>query len=74
MIWGDGEAEYFCGDDWTTQIGLKLFSKLLLARTVRLPRSDCSPDGLVADLRGEAGAPEIEVSPAMIEAGLAEPA
>src|SRR5205085_12516312 len=27
LIWGRGEAEYFCGKDWTTQITLIRFNK-----------------------------------------------
>jgi hypothetical protein len=37
LIWGSGEAEYFCKWDWTGQITLIRFRKFLLARTRRSP-------------------------------------
>jgi hypothetical protein len=32
VIWGRGEAEYFCVRDWTGQISLKLLEKIDLSR------------------------------------------
>jgi len=32
VIWGRGEAEYFCGRDWTGQISLKLLQKIAQSR------------------------------------------
>jgi hypothetical protein len=33
MIWGKREAEYFCEEDWTTQIRLRCQEKFVCART-----------------------------------------
>ena len=33
LIWGDDEAEYFCGRDWTGQITLKALQKIDFTRT-----------------------------------------
>jgi hypothetical protein len=33
LIWGPRKAEYFSPHDWTTQIALKVFTKLAFART-----------------------------------------
>jgi hypothetical protein len=42
VIWANHEAEYFCEEDWTTQISLKSFSNFLFWRmptgVTRLPR------------------------------------
>jgi hypothetical protein len=32
LIWGSGEANYFLNEDWTGQITLKAFRKLVFAR------------------------------------------
>ena len=37
VIWGDGEAEYFLGRDWTAQISLKLLRKIAQSRTTDRP-------------------------------------
>jgi hypothetical protein len=34
VIWGGGEAEYFCERDWTGQITLKLLRKTDLSRKI----------------------------------------
>jgi hypothetical protein len=34
VIWVCGEAEYFCGGDWTGQITLKLLMKIDLSRKI----------------------------------------
>jgi hypothetical protein len=34
VIWGSGEAVYFCGQDWTGQITLKLLGKIGLSRKI----------------------------------------
>jgi hypothetical protein len=44
VIWGRGEAGYFCGRDWTGQIMLKLLPKIDFARIghfVRLGNGPC---------------------------------
>jgi hypothetical protein len=33
LIWGEGEANYFCRENWTTQIRLNLLAKLDFARS-----------------------------------------
>jgi hypothetical protein len=37
LIWGGGEAEYFCEDDWTGGIGLNLLNKFICARKQHSP-------------------------------------
>jgi hypothetical protein len=37
VIWGGGEAEYFCGRDWTGQITLKSLRKIDFSRIGLLP-------------------------------------
>jgi hypothetical protein len=40
LIWGLRQAEYFFGDDWTTQIRLNPFDKFRFARTAISPRAN----------------------------------
>jgi hypothetical protein len=36
LIWGDHEAKYFCREDWTGKISLKMLEKLVfLAQGLR---------------------------------------
>ena len=37
LIWGNGEADYFCARGWTGQITLKLLCKIARARTPQSP-------------------------------------
>ncbi|WP_156438451.1 hypothetical protein [Bradyrhizobium valentinum] len=39
VIWVCGEAEYFCGGDWTGQITLKLLGKIDLSGKIDFSRA-----------------------------------
>jgi hypothetical protein len=45
VIWGGGEAVYFCNRDWTGQISLKLLEKIAPARTPILFAMQDTNDG-----------------------------
>jgi hypothetical protein len=42
LIWGGGEAEYFLNEDWTGQITLNAFKKLVFARRAFSTNSFCA--------------------------------
>ena len=57
LIWGGGEADYFFNEDWTGQITLKAFRKLVFARRAFLTKflSGGSIDSRFTTSSGQSG-------------------